>query len=119
MPAAASALPGRSVSAKPDRMIKRVTYAGVQHLHYEYGPIQVLPGQNNIEAHITQLKPKVPWLHHALQAEPRVLGVAQGASASTSVHLHHGVWRMKGLPDVRCRRGEDDVWSPSRLSATT
>ena len=78
MPAAASALPGRSVSAKPDRMIKRVDYAGVQHLHYEYGPIDIVPGQNTIEAHINQLKPTGPRLHHALQAQPRLRGDAQG-----------------------------------------
>ena len=55
LPAAASALPGARVSASKDKMIKAVKYPGVQHLHFSYGPIDILPGQNNIEALLNRM----------------------------------------------------------------
>ena len=44
VPASAMALPGAKISAKKSKMVKHVDYPGTQHLHYEYGPIQILPG---------------------------------------------------------------------------
>ena len=97
MPAAAGALPGRSVSAKPSRMVKRVAYSGVQHLHYEFGPIQILPGQNNIDARVDQLKPKVPGF--ITRFKPNlVYSGSHKVPRVDVIHLHHGVWLMKGYP---------------------
>ena len=112
MPAAASALPGRSVSAKPSKMVKRVNYSGVQHLHYEYGPIQVLPGQNNIEAHITQLKPKVPGF--ITRFKPNLVYSASHKVPRVDViHLHHGVWLMKGYPTFAVGEEKTNFQSPA------
>ena len=47
-PASAMALPGAHVSST--KLVKHVNYPETQHLHYEYGPIDIAPGQNNIEA---------------------------------------------------------------------
>jgi hypothetical protein len=111
MPAAASALPGRSVSAKPSKMVKRVNYSGVQHLHFEYGPIQVLPGQNNIEAHVTQLKPKVPGF--ITRFKPNLVYSASHKVPRVDViHLHHGVWLMKGYPTFAVGEEKTNFQSP-------
>ena len=48
VPASAMALPGANVSST--KLIQHVDYPDTQHLHYEYGPIRITPGQNNIEA---------------------------------------------------------------------
>ena len=97
MPAAAGALPGRSVSASPSRMVKRVAYSKVQHLHFEYGPIQILPGQNNIDAHVDQLKPKVPGFITRFKPNLVYSGTHKVPRVDV-IHLHHGVWLMKGYP---------------------
>lgn len=64
---------------------------GAQRLHYEFGPIDVLPGQNNISYSRGQVpKPTVagwitrikPDLRRADGSIPRV----------DIIHLHHGVW---------------------------
>src|SRR3954447_4419896 len=111
MPAAAGALPGRSVSAKPSRMVKRVAYSGVQHLHFEYGPIQILPGQNNIEAHVTQLKPKVPGFITRFKPNLVYSGTHKVPRVDV-VHLHHGVWLMKGYPTFAVGEEKTTFQSP-------
>ena len=57
---------------KPDK-------AGVQHLHFEYGPIEIRPGQNIIDTN-TYAIPQPPGrrLDRRLQAEPAI-GQRQGA----------------------------------------
>jgi hypothetical protein len=56
--AAAKPLPGASVSAKA--YVPAATYPGLQHLHYEYGPVDIVPGQNTIDFGPNHLKPTVP-----------------------------------------------------------
>ena len=70
---------------------------GAQRLHYEFGPIDVLPGQNNIaysggqvpkptvDGWITRIKPN---LRRADGSVPRV----------DVIHLHHGVWLNASRP---------------------
>ena len=74
LPAAANALPGARISAKKSKLVKRVDYPGIQHLHYEYGPIEILPGQNNIEFRLNRHKPTVPGYITRFEPEPRLLG---------------------------------------------
>ena len=81
VPASASALPGAHVAA--NKLLKHVDYPDIQHLHYEYGPIQIMPGQNNIEARINQNKPTVPGLHHPLQARTSSTRARARCRAST------------------------------------
>jgi plastocyanin len=97
-PAAASALPGARVSASKDKMIQAVKYQGVRHLHYEYGPIDIAPGQNNIEARINRNKPSVPGF--ITRFKPNLIYSAGGHKVPRVdvIHLHHGVWLINGYP---------------------
>ena len=95
VPASASALPGARVSA--NKLVKHVHYPGTQHLHYEYGPIQILPGQNNIEAQVNRNKPKVPG--YITRFNPNLVYSGGGKIPRVDViHLHHGVWLNNGYP---------------------
>jgi plastocyanin len=98
VPAAASAaLPGDRVPTK--RMLKGVQYAGTQHLHFEYGPIDILPGQNNIEAHLNRMKPSVPG--YITRFKPNlVYSGSKKVPRVDVIHLHHGVWLMNGYPTM-------------------
>jgi plastocyanin len=91
------ALPGARISSKPNAMVQRVDYPQVQHLHYTYGPIQIAPGQNNIEAKINQNKPTVPG--YITRFKPNLVYTGTKKVPRVDViHLHHGVWLAKGYP---------------------
>ena len=104
--AAADALPGAKIS--DTKLVPSATYPGMQHLHYEYGPIddhararttstsQLNDLKPQVPGYITRFKPNLVYSRH--HKVPRV----------DVIHLHHGVWLHRRLPDVRRRRGEDD-----------
>ena len=95
LPASASALPGARVSS--NELIKRVDYPQIQHLRYTYGPIQITPGQNNIDARINQNKPTVPG--YITRFAPNLVYAGTHRVPRVDViHLHHGVWLAKGYP---------------------
>jgi hypothetical protein len=78
-------------------MIQRVDYPDVQHLHFEYGPIPITPGQNNIEANINRNKPTVPG--YITRFKPNLVYTDGGKVPRVDViHLHHGVWLAKNYP---------------------
>ena len=79
-----------------------------------YGPIAITPGQNNIEAQIRQEQADGARLHHALQAQPRLLGHEEGPARRRDPPPPR---RLAGtrLPDVRRGRGEDHHPAPARL----
>src|SRR5215212_8667416 len=56
--AAGKPLPGAKISAK--EYAPAATYPGLQHLHYKYGPIDIVPGQNTIDFGPNNVKPTVP-----------------------------------------------------------
>ena len=97
LPAAANALPGASISAKKSKLVKRVDYPGIQHLHYEYGPVEITPGQNNIEVHLNRLKPSVPGYITRFKPD-LVYSGTQKVPRVDVIHLHHGVWLANGYP---------------------
>ena len=78
-------------------MIKAVKYAGIQHLHFSYGPIDIAPGQNNIEFHINHSKPTVPG-YITRFAPNLVYSRTHKVPRVDVVHLHHGVWLLNGYP---------------------
>ena len=78
-------------------MIKAVKYAGVQHLHFAYGPIDILPGQNNIEAHLNRMKPAVPGFITRFKPNLVYSGTHKVPRVDV-IHLHHGVWLLNGYP---------------------
>jgi plastocyanin len=95
IPAAAGALPGSRVPL--NKRIKAVSYSGIQHLHFVYGPVDILPGQNDIEFHPNFEKPKVPG--YITRFKPNlVYSGTHKVPRVDVIHLHHGVWLMKGYP---------------------
>ena len=76
--------------------LPHVEYAGLQKLSYRYGPIDVTPGQNTIVFRPSRLKPSVPG--YITRFKPN-LKYADGRVPRVDVlHLHHGVWLMRGYP---------------------
>ena len=93
--AVAKALPGANVSAH--KFATAATYPGVQHLHYEFGPIDIVPGQNTIDFRPNNLKPSVPG--YITRFQPNLVYSANHRVPRVDViHLHHGVWIMNGSP---------------------
>ena len=99
LPASANAqgkpLPGSHISTK--KFAQAATYPGLQHLHYEYGPIDIVPGQNTIDIGPNNLKPDVPG--YITRFSPNLTYAKNGKVPRVDViHLHHGVWLMNGYP---------------------
>ncbi len=96
--AAAAQLPGAHIAAKAATdYAPAATYTGVQHLHYEYGPIAISPGQNTIEVAPNRLKPDVPG--YITRFKPDLVYSKDHTVPRVDViHLHHGVWLMNGYP---------------------
>jgi hypothetical protein len=97
--AAAKPLPGAHISAKA--FAPSATYPGLQHLHYKYGPIDIVPGQNTIDFGPNNLKPQVPG--YITRFNPNLVYVKNGNQEGKVprvdvIHLHHGVWVMDGYP---------------------
>ncbi len=76
--------------------VPHVEYDGMQRLHYEFGPIAIAPGQNTIEFAPTQLKPPVPG--YITRFEPNLVRRDGSVPRVDELHLHHGVWIMRGAP---------------------
>jgi len=93
--ASAAALPGARISA--DQIAQPADYPGIQHLHYEFGPIDITPGQNTIEARPNDLKPDVPG-YITRFAPNLVYADTRQVPRVDVIHLHHGVWLMNGYP---------------------
>jgi plastocyanin len=91
-PAAASAdaLPGAHISAA--QIQQPADYPGsIQHLHFKYGPIDIAPGQNTIEAEPNKQMPSVPG--YITHFKPDLVYADDGTVPPVDViHLHHGVW---------------------------
>src|SRR4029078_1896528 len=72
---------------------------GVQHLHYEFGPLDIKPGQNIIETAKYQIaQPQEDgWI---LGFKPN-LQLPNGKIPPVDVlHLHHGVWAVYSRHDA-------------------
>jgi plastocyanin len=88
-------LPGAHIAA--NAFAQPANYAGIQHKHYEYGPIAIQPGQNSIEIGVNRLKPDVPG--YITRFKPDLVYAANHRVPRVDViHLHHGVWLMNGYP---------------------
>ncbi len=83
---------GRAASG----VVAPVAYAGVEHQHYRFGPITLRPGQNPIVFEPNSEKPSVPGYITRFQPD---LVYTNGKKPRVDVlHLHHGVWSMRGYP---------------------
>ena len=94
---AGAALPGAQISSAKTKLIKPVRYSDTQTLKYTYGPIQIVPGQNNIEFKPNDLKPTVPG--YITRFKPDLIYSASKKIPRVDIiHLHHGVWLARGYP---------------------
>lgn len=64
---------------------------GVQHLHFQYGPIQVQPGQNNISFSEGQV-PKPTEDGYIVGIHPNLRTKDGKVPPVDVIHLHHAVW---------------------------
>src|SRR3954463_2151400 len=93
--AAGKPLPGAHISAKA--FSPSAQYPGLQHLHYEYGPVSIVPGQNTIDFGPNNLKPDVPG--YITRFSPNLIySKSRKVPRVDVIHLHHGVWIMDGYP---------------------
>src|SRR3954453_1108577 len=93
--AAAAQLPGAKISTQ--QYAQPATYPGIQHKHYEFGPINIVPGQNTIDFRMNNLKPSVPG--YITRFKPNLIySSSRKVPRVDVIHLHHGVWVMDGYP---------------------
>jgi plastocyanin len=78
------------------QQIPAVSYDGVQHLQYRYGPVKLIPGANSIEFDATDLKPSVPGF--ITRFEPNLVRADGMVPPVDELHLHHAVWLMRNYP---------------------
>src|SRR3954454_7220583 len=95
-PTTASATVTRNAALAKAPDIPSVEYPGLQHLHYRYGPISITPGQNTIVFKPTNLKPSVPG--YITRFKPNLTYTNGKIPRVDILHLHHGVWLMRGYP---------------------
>jgi plastocyanin len=88
--------PAVAAAATDPHKLPHVEYDGLQKLHYKYGPIAITPGQNTIEFEPNRLKPQVPG--YITRFEPNLIRVDGSIPRVDVIHLHHGVWLMRGYP---------------------
>src|SRR5690242_10500102 len=86
--AGAAALPGAKISTQ--HYAQAATYPGLQHLHYEYGPINIVPGQNTIDFRPVGagFKPSVPG--YITSFKPNLIySTSRKVPRVDVIHLHH------------------------------
>ncbi len=73
--------------------------AGTQHLHFEYGPIAIAPGQNNIAFSNTAV-PQPPADGYVLRISSNLRRADGSVPPVDIIHLHHGVWLNLSAKDT-------------------
>jgi plastocyanin len=109
--AGAAALPGAKISTQ--HFAQAATYPGLEHKHYEYGPINIVPGQNTIDFRPAgkDLKPSVPG--YITSFRPNLIYSSSRTVPRVDViHLHHGVWIMKGNPTFAAGEEKTTFFAP-------
>ena len=104
--AATTATTSTTVADRPAR-------AGAQRMHFEVGPIAIMPGQNNIAFKAGIPKPTVDGF--ATRIAPDLRLDDGTVPAVDDIHLHHGVWLNRdavdltrpGLPERLFAAGEE------------
>ena len=97
--------------ATADMAATVINRPGVQHLHFSYGPIKILPGQNNIDiSGGTVPKPDVDG--YIVGIRPNLVHADGTVPGVDVLHLHHGVWLNLGRQDLT------DPSLPERIFAT-
>jgi hypothetical protein len=84
-----------TIQNKPQQ-IPHVSYDGIQHLKYCYGPVTVNPGQNIIRLNATNLFPQVPG--YITRFDPELIYTNGTVPRVDVLHLHHAVWLVNSNP---------------------
>jgi plastocyanin len=90
-----------AIADKPDAA-PHVDYAGVQHITYCFGPINISPGQNVIRLHpaIDGNNQKL-WPQqngYITRFDPEFIYTDGTVPGVDVLHLHHAVWLVNGAP---------------------
>jgi len=82
---------------------------GFEHLHFEYGPLDIGPGQNIIQTSGFEIpQPAVDgWV---VGIKPNLRGTNGTVPPVDMIHLHHGVW-------FDATRLDSTAWLPERFLA--
>ena len=78
-------------------------------MHLNYGPLKIKPGQNLISVDLPEAAPRSSTAG-SWASGPGMVGAPRRQEARHRVgeiHLHHAVWLVDSVADVRSRRGED------------
>jgi len=98
------------------KLVKRITYKGMQKLLFCYGPITIKPGQNTNDYDSSRypgadkLLPNTPgWI---TRFDPDLIYAdkkkgTKGVPSVDVLHLHHAVWLGMGENDPRWAAGEE------------
>ncbi|TMK40281.1 MAG: hypothetical protein E6G56_08285 [Actinobacteria bacterium] len=74
----------------------QATTPGAQHLHYEFGPLHIQPGQNTIDFSPTNNRPTVPG--YITRFAPNIRRADGSVPPVDVIHLHHAVWLINFQP---------------------
>jgi plastocyanin len=86
-------------SARQPPVLHPVFPAGVERLHYRYGPMSVAPGTNVIGLASTPLPhPNVDG--YVVGLVPSMVLPGGKAPSVDKLHMHHMVWLNSGAPDI-------------------
>ena len=105
LPASAQAAANGTVTVGPSPV------PGAQRLHFEFGPVHVKPGQNDIRFSGNDLKPpEEGWI---VGFKPDLVYDDDGSVPRVDViHLHHAVWLSGGRPLFAAGEEKTEVRTP-------
>jgi hypothetical protein len=110
------AAPGTAHAAAHATMTVRPSpVPGAQRLHFEYRPVHVSPGQNDIRIAENGLKPPGEGYVVAFRPNLTLADKRRTVPRVDQIHLHHGVW----LGDDLQPRGTDARCGSSARGRTT
>lgn len=99
-----------SVIADDDPMNQDPVAPGAERLRFQYGPVTVEPGQNNIEFSDGEIpKPDVPgWI---VRISPNLHRTDGTVPPVDVIHLHHGVWLNTSRQDPTSPRLPERIFA--------
>jgi plastocyanin len=103
--AAACAMPTAAQPPAPEPGIATPLSSDVQHLHFKYGPIHVVPGQNLILVGPVTIE-KPAYDGYVTRIKPNLVRANGSVPLVDQIHLHHGVFLNKSRHDSTYSGGE-------------
>ena len=104
-------VPPAGAAARARVTVEASPVPGAQRLHYEFGPIRIAPGQNDIRFDDNDLKPaQEGWI---VGFTPNLVYTDGEVPRVDVIHLHHGVWLSNGRPLFAAGEEKTAVRSPA------